>query len=146
MIIHNRNQTFRKSNELARASKTRGESGLTRKRRVDRFEGLVDLLTDFGTSKDDLAAYEDQQHNLWLDHSVDETWEQLRLVGAEVMMLGRKTLQTDGELDVTRANDVLNLEVGELGTEAEFLDDPSILARSELRIIFRLCTSDDHLA
>ena len=42
------------------------------------------------------------------------------------MMSTCKTLQTDGEFDVTRANNVLDLEVGELGVEAEFLDDSSI--------------------
>jgi hypothetical protein len=61
-------------------------------------------------------------------------------------MAGSKTLQTDGELDVTRADNVLNLKVGELGVEAELLDDTSVLARGQLRVVFGLCTSDDHLA
>ena len=145
MIILNGIQTLRKSRKLAR-QRIRDGSELTRKRWVDRFEGLVDFLSHFRTSEDNLAAHKDQQDNLGLDHSVDETREQLRLVGAEVVVLGRQTLQTDGELDVARANNVLNLEVGELGTEAELLDDSSIFARSKLGIIFRLCTSHDHLA
>ncbi len=119
---------------------------LTRKRRIDRFEGLVDLLSHFGTSQNNLAADEDQQNDLGFDHSVDKTREQLRLIRAEVMMLGRKPLQANGKLDVARANNILDLEVGELGTEAELLDDPSILARSKLGIVLRLCTSDNHLA
>jgi len=54
-----------------------------------------------------------------------------------------KTLQTDGELDVAGTNNVLDLEVGELGVESELLDDTSVLARSELGIILRLGTSNN---
>lgn len=116
------------------------------KHRVDHFEGLVDLLTHFRAGKDDLAADEDQEHNLGLDHAVDETREQLGLVRAEVVMLGSKTLETDGELDVARTDNVLNLEVRELGVETELLDDTSVLARRKLRVIFGLGTGDNHLA
>jgi len=56
------------------------------KHRVDHFECLVDLFTDLGTSQDDLSTDEDQEHNLGLDHSVDEAREQLRLVRAEIVM------------------------------------------------------------
>lgn len=56
------------------------------KHRVDHFKGLVNLFSNFRTSQDDLAADEDQQHDLGLDHSVDETREQLRLIRAEVVM------------------------------------------------------------
>ena len=62
------------------------------------------------------------------------------------MMFRGETLQTNWELDVTRTNDVLDLEVGELGIETELLDDPGVFARGKLRVIFRLCTGDDHLA
>lgn len=61
-------------------------------------------------------------------------------------MASSKTFQSDRELDVARANNVLNLEVGELGVEAELLDDTSVLARSQLRVVLRFGTSDDHLA
>ena len=118
----------------------------TLQHRVDHLERLVDLLADLSASEDDLAAHEDEKDDLGLDHAVDETREKLRLVRAEVVMLGRKTLQTDGELDVARADNVLDLEVGELGIEAELLDDAGVLARGKLRVILRLGTSDDHLA
>ena len=133
--------------------------------RVDHLEGLVDLFADLGTSEDDLAGDENEKHlrdvsqmeedrdrftgdthDLGLHHSVDETGEELRLVRAEHVMASSKTFQTDGELDVAGADDVLDLEVGELCVEAELLDDTSVLARSELRIILGLGTSDDHLA
>lgn len=42
------------------------------------------------------------------------------------MMSTGQTLQANGELDVARANDVLDLEVRELCVEAELLDDPRI--------------------
>jgi hypothetical protein len=57
-----------------------------------------------------------------------------------------KTLQTDGELDVTGPDDILDLEVRELGVETELLDNTGVLARGELRVVLRLGTSDDHLA
>lgn len=47
---------------------------------VDVLEGLVDLLPQLGARQHDLARYEDQQHNLGLHHTVDETREQLGLV------------------------------------------------------------------
>ena len=107
----------------------------TLKHRVDHLEGLINLFTDFRTSEDDLATDEDEEHNLWLDHTVDETREQLRLVRAEIVMARSKTFQTNGELDVAGANDVLDLEVRELGVETELLDDASILSRCKLGII-----------
>jgi len=56
------------------------------KHRVDHFECLVDLFADLGTSQDNLATNKDQEHNLRLDHSINKTREQLRLVRAEVVM------------------------------------------------------------
>jgi len=81
-----------------------------------------------------------------LNHSVDETREQLRLIGAEIVVARRKTLEPNGELDVARADNVLDLEVRELRVEAELLDDTRVLAASKLRVILRLGTSDYHLA
>lgn len=88
--------------------------------RVDQLEGVVDLISDLGTSEHDLAAHKDQEHNLGLDHAVDETGEQLRLVRAEVVVARSQALQADGELDVARTDNVLDLEVGELSVEAWF--------------------------
>ena len=82
-----------------------------REHRVDQLKRLVDLLTDLGTSEDYLARDEDEQDDLRLHHTIDETGEEFRLVGAEHVMAASKTLQSDGELDVARANNVLNLEV-----------------------------------
>lgn len=113
---------------------------------IDHLESLIDLLANFRACENNLATDEDEEHNLGLDHAVDETGKQLGLVGAEVVMLGSKTLQTDGELDVARTHNVLDLEVGELGVEAELLNDTGILAGSKLGVIFRLGASDDHLA
>jgi len=45
------------------------------KHRVDHLESLIDFFTDFGTCQDDLAADEDQENDLRLHHSVDETRE-----------------------------------------------------------------------
>lgn len=78
-----------------------------RQHRVDELKSCVDLLTDLGAGKDNLARHEDEEHNLRLHHAVDETREKLWLVTAESMMARSKTLETNGELDVTRAHNVL---------------------------------------
>jgi hypothetical protein len=61
-------------------------------------------------------------------------------------MFRGKTFETNGELDVARADNVLDLEVGELGIETKLLDDSGILARGKLGVILRFCASDYHLA
>jgi hypothetical protein len=76
------------------------ETPHTLKHRVDHFESLVDLLAHLRTGQDNLAAHEDQEDDLGLDHSVDETGEQFWLVRAEHMMTAGKTFKTNGELDV----------------------------------------------
>lgn len=93
-------------------------SGLTGKGRINLFESLIDLLPNLGAGKNNFAADKDEEDNFGLDHAVDEARKQLWLVGAEVMMSTCKTFQPDRELDVARANNVLNLEVGEFGVEA----------------------------
>ena len=113
---------------------------------VNHLESLVDFLPDFGASEYELAAYEDEKHNLGLDHAVDETREQLGFVGAEVVVLGSQTLETDRELDVARADDVLDLEIRKLGVETKLLNDTGILARGKLRVVLRLGAGHDHLA
>lgn len=119
---------------------------LTREHRVDRLECLIDFFANFRTSEDDLPADEDQQNDLRFVHAVDKTGEQFGLVGAEVVMAASQSFEADGELDVARANDILNLEVREFGIEPEFLDDASVFTRGKFGIVFRLCASDDHLA
>jgi len=114
--------------------------------RVDELERLVDLLANLGTSQDYLAGHEDKEDDLRLHHAVDETGEQLRLVRAEHVVTACQAFQTDGELDVARADNVLDLEVRELRVEAEFLDDTGVLAAGKLAVILGLGTSDDHLA
>ena len=79
--------------------------------------------------------------DLWLHHAVDEAGEQFRLVAGEVVMGAGKALETDGELDVARANNVLDLEVGEFGIEAQLLDDARVLARRQLAVGLALGTS-----
>lgn len=128
--------TSRQSSSLAEV----GEHG------VDEFERLVDLLTDLGTSQDNLAGNEDEEYDLGLHHAVDEAREELGLVRAEHVVTACQTFETDRELDVARANNVLNLEVRKLRVEAKLLDDTSVLAAGKLAVILGLGTSDDHLA
>lgn len=69
-----------------------------------------------------------------------------RLVAAEVSVRVRQSLQANGELDVARADNILDLELLELGLEPELLDDSRVLARGKPRVVLRLGTRDDHLA
>ena len=62
------------------------------------------------------------------------------------MMLGSKTFQSNRKLDVTRADNVLDLKIGELGIESQLLDDASVFPRCQFRIILRLRTSNYHFA
>jgi hypothetical protein len=71
-----------------------------RKHRVDELEGLVDLLTDFGSSEHDFAGDKDEQYDLRLHHSVDQTWKELGFIRAEHVMATGQALKTDRELDV----------------------------------------------
>ena len=62
------------------------------------------------------------------------------------MVARSETLETDGELDVARSDNVLNLEIRELRVETKLLDDAGVFARCELRVVLGLGTSHDHLA
>ena len=114
--------------------------------RVDELERLVDFLTDLGTGQDNFAGHEDEEYNLGLHHAVDETREELGLVRAEHVVTACQAFETDRELDVARADNVLDLEVGELRVEAKLLNDTSVLAACKLAVILGLGTGDDHLA
>lgn len=114
--------------------------------RVDHLESLVDLLSHFRTGQDDLAANEDEKHDLRLDHTIDETRKELRLVRAEVVMTRRKAFKADWEFNIARADNILDLEIRKLGVEAELLDDSGVFARRQARVILRFGTSNYHLA
>ena len=52
-------------------------------------------------------------------------------------MTRRKALQTDRELDVARADNVLDLKVRELGVKAKLLDDSCVFTRRQARVLER---------
>lgn len=66
-----------------------------------------------------------------------ETREELRLVRTEVVMPRRKAFKTDWELDIARADDILDLEIRELSVKAEFLNDSCVFARRQARVLGR---------
>jgi hypothetical protein len=142
---HDQHLTCREVPDARQCQKHLGLAEVTEDR-VDELKGLVDLFTDLGTSEDDLARDKDEEDDLGLHHAIDETWEQLRLVRRESVMTRGEAFETDRELDVARADNVLDLEVGELGVEAELLDDARVLARSKAAVILALGARDDHLA
>ena len=43
-------------------------------------ESAIDFFTHFGTSKYNLATHKDQQHDLRINHPVDQARKQLRLI------------------------------------------------------------------
>lgn len=124
----------------------RDQSIRTLKHGVNHFKSLVNLLSNFCASENDLTTDENEEHNLRLDHAVDETREQFRFIGTEVVMARGQTLETNGKLDVAGADNVLDLEIRELRIEPKLLNDPGIFARCKLRVILGLGTSNNHLA
>lgn len=91
----------------------------------------INLFSDLGTSQHYLPRDEDEQHDFRFDHAVDETREQLWLVTTELPVAVCKTLQPNGELDITATNNILNLELGKLGIKAKLLHDTRVLARRQ---------------
>ena len=70
----------------------------------------------------------------------------LWFITAELSVTVRESLQTNGELDIATANDVLDFEFRKLGVEAELLNNASVLARRQPRVVLRLRARDDHLS
>ena len=63
------------------------------------------------------------------------------------MAVGKgQSFQSNREFNVTRTDNVLNLEFCKFRIEAELLDDAGVLASSKTRILFALGTSNHHLA
>lgn len=114
--------------------------------RVHLLERLIDVLLCLGPSQHDLSTCEDQQHDLGGKHSVDQTWEDLRLVSAELLVLVLQTLQRDGETHVAGTHNVLDLEFLHVHTETHFLDGLGVLLGSVLAQLLTLGSSADHLA
>ena len=61
------------------------------------------------------------------------------------MSIGQ-SLETDRELHITGADNVLDLEVCKLGWETQLLDDTGVLARGQLGVVLRFCSCHNHLA
>ena len=156
--------SLRNSASPGSANSTRGnrERYLTDEHRVDLVERHVDLLADFRTGEDNFPRDEDEQDDFRLHHPIDQSGEQLSLpisfaypsalqrrthfglVRAELTVTKRQPLQPNRELDVATAHDVLDLELGELGVKAEFLDDPRVFSGGESTVVFRFRAGHDH--
>ena len=70
----------------------------------------------------------------------------LGLITAELTVTVCKPFQTNGELDITATDDVLDFEFRKLGVKAKLLNNASILARCQPGVVLRLRARDDHLA
>ena len=69
-----------------------------------------------------------------------------RFVAAKLSVAIGETLETDRELDVAATDNVLDLELRKLGVETKLLYDTRVLAGGKAGVVFRFCTSNDHLA
>ncbi len=94
-------------------------------------EGLVDLLPHLRPREDDLTRDEYEQDDTWFHHAVDESRKKLWLIRAELAMGEHQTFETNRELDVARADHILDLKVLEFGWEPELLNDAGILSGSQ---------------
>lgn len=113
--------------------------------------GVIDFLSSFCSSQYNLAACKDQQDNLGLVHSEDETWEELRLVTAifltRLYCLAQQSLKLNCETNVMRANYILNGKISESHFfVANLLQLLCICLRCQFAICFRLCSSAHHLS
>mmetsp|Transcript_16899 Transcript_16899/g.34227 ORF Transcript_16899/g.34227 Transcript_16899/m.34227 type:complete len:248 (-) Transcript_16899:122-865(-) len=113
---------------------------------VDLLERSVDLLARLAARQHHLARDENEQDDLGLHHSVYQPGEELRFVARVVAVLVGETLEADRELDIARADHVLDLPVGEARGEVELLDDASVSARPQSRVCLALRASHHHLA
>lgn len=70
----------------------------------------------------------------------------LGLIAGEFAVPEVKTFKSDGELDIARPDNVLNLELSKLSIEAELLDNTGVFARGEAGVVLRFGAGNDHLA
>lgn len=69
-----------------------------------------------------------------------------RLVLAEGGVERGQSLKRDRKSNITGSNDIVELVIEELGSEAKLQDDARELASCQSGIIFRFVARDDHLA
>lgn len=109
-------------------------------------ESFVDVFFVLGSSEHYLATGEYQQNNFGSLHSVDEAGEDLRFVGAELVVVAGEAFKTDGELHIARADNVLDFEVLHVHVEPYFPDGFRVLLRSISTQLLGLGSGADHLA
>ena len=90
--------------------------------------GVVNVLPLFRTCEYDLAANENENHDLGLHHAVDEAGEDLRLVAAVLVVCVGQWLETNREANVARSHNVLNLELSEAQVETDLSDRLSVFS------------------
>ena len=114
---------------------------------VDSLECELDVISGFGTREYDLPRGEYEKDDFWLNHAIDQPREKFGLIGAKLLVAVAQVLQRYGELDITRADDVLDLEILEFDVVAgHLLNHFRVLLGRVSRLILALGASDDHLA
>lgn len=74
----------------------RGQKGSSERKSL----GKTTTLTHLGPSQYNLARNENEQNHLWLDHSIDQSWEQLRLIRRVHAVAICKSLQSNWEANI----------------------------------------------
>ena len=85
-------------------------------------------------------------NNFWLHHTIYQPRKELWFITTIVVVSIHKSLKSDWEFHVARADNVLDFEVCELGWEIELLNNPCILPCCELRSLLTLGSCAHHLS
>lgn len=104
--------------------------------RIDILQAVDDIPFRFGSGEDDLSVDEDEQHNPWLHHPVDQPWEQFRFVRAELAVHLVQVLQPNGKPQIYGGDQILYLKLQEPYVVAQLLDDSCKFPRRQVGIGF----------
>lgn len=96
---------------------------------INILETFSDFGFGFGSGEDDFAIDEDEENDAWLHHSVNEPWEQFRLITRELTVHLIQIFQSNGKPEVDGRHQVLNFEVDKLDLVAKLLNNSRKFSR-----------------
>lgn len=114
--------------------------------RIHAVKRLVNFGSNFCSGDDHFSGYKYQKNDSGLYHAIDQTRKKFWLVCGELRVREDERFETDGKPDVHRRHHVLHGEIDEARREADFLDDPSVLAGSQMRLALATRPRHHHLA
>lgn len=100
-----------------------------------------------GTCQNNLPRDKYKEDNFRLLHAVDEAREELGFIAGEVSMPVVQSFQSNGELYITRAHNILDLKVLKFYVlESQLHNNFGILPCCQFGLLFTLGTSTNHFA